>query len=284
MAATAMLKFSQLFKSVKCAVIGMIHVKALPGTPFNDLNCSKLVEAACQEAAVYAESGLDGVLVENMYDLPYVTAKHAGPEQVAFMTRVCSEVKKMLPMLPCGVQLLAANNVAAVAVAAAAGLQFVRAEGFVFSHVADEGIMDSCAGQLLRYRRNIGAEDVLVFADIKKKHCAHAITADVGIAETAKAAEFFQCDGVILTGTATGQPPSFPDLKEVKSQVEGPVLLGSGIDVGNIEAFFSADAVIVGSSFKQNGHWRGTLDPARVNAFMKSIYRLRQKSSSISQN
>lgn len=115
-------------------------------------------------------------------------------------------------------------------------------------------------------------------------YSAHAITADVGIAETAKAAEFFQCDGVILTGTATGQPPSFPDLKEVKSQVEGPVLLGSGIDVGNIEAFFSADAVIVGSSFKQNGHWRGTLEPARVNAFMKSIYRLRQKSSSISQN
>lgn len=44
-------------------------------------------------------------------------------------------------------------------------------------------------------------------------YSAHAITADVGIAETAKAAEFFQCDGVILTGTATGQPPSFPDLK-----------------------------------------------------------------------
>ncbi|CAN7992043.1 unnamed protein product [Ixodes hexagonus] len=279
MAAAGMFKFRQLFKSVRCAVIGMIHVKALPGTPFNNLNGSKLVEAACQEAAVFARSGVDGVLIENMYDVPYVTAKHAGPEQVAFMTRVCTEVKKMLPTLPCGVQLLAANNLAAVAVAAAAGsLQFIRAEGYVFSHVADEGIMDSCAGQLLRYRRNIGAEDVLVFADIKKKHCAHAITADVSVAETAKAAEFFQCDGIILTGTATGQPPSLPDLKEVKSQVEGPVLLGSGIDTGNMEAFFSADAVIVGSSFKQTGHWRGSLDPARVNEFMESIYRLRQAS------
>lgn len=51
-----------------------------------------------------------------------------------------------------------------------AGFQFVRAEGFVFGHVADEGIMESCAGELLRYRCNIGAQDILVFADIKKKH------------------------------------------------------------------------------------------------------------------
>lgn len=51
-----------------------------------------------------------------------------------------------------------------------AGLQFVRAEGFVFGHVADEGFMESCAGELLRYRRIINAEDILVFTDIKKKH------------------------------------------------------------------------------------------------------------------
>ena len=46
----------------------------------------------------------------------------------------------------------------------------MRAEGFVFSHVGDEGWMDSCAGDLLRYRRIIAADNVLVFTDIKKKH------------------------------------------------------------------------------------------------------------------
>ena len=36
----------------------------------------------------------------------------------------------------------------------AAQLQLIRAENFVFSHVADEGIMpDASAGPLLRYRQ-----------------------------------------------------------------------------------------------------------------------------------
>ena len=30
--------------------------------------------------------------------------------------------------------------------------------------------MDACAGELLRYRRAVGAENILVFTDIKKKH------------------------------------------------------------------------------------------------------------------
>jgi predicted TIM-barrel enzyme len=81
---------------------------------------------------------------------------------------------------------------------------FVRVEGFVFAHVADEGIIDGCAGEILRYRRQIGADDVLVLTDVKKKHSSHALTADMDIAETARAAEFFLSDGVIVTGLATG--------------------------------------------------------------------------------
>nr|XP_037269529.1 uncharacterized protein F13E9.13, mitochondrial-like [Rhipicephalus microplus] len=94
------------------------------------------------------------------------------------------------------------------------GFQFVRAEGFVVGHVADEGIMECCASELLRYRRIIDAEDILVFAD-KEKHWSAAITSDVSILETMKAAEFFQCDGIILTGGATGLPPSTTELQGV---------------------------------------------------------------------
>lgn len=49
-------------------------------------------------------------------------------------------------------------------------MDFIRAEGFVFSHVADEGFMNSDAGELLRYRKMIDAENVAIFTDIKKKH------------------------------------------------------------------------------------------------------------------
>ena len=104
-----------------------------------------------------------------MHDIPYLN-RHVGPEIVAAMSVVCNEVKREVQNLPCGVQILAGANTEALAVAKAAGLDFIRAEGFVFSHVADEGLMNSDAGEILRYRKQIGADDVLVFTDIKKKH------------------------------------------------------------------------------------------------------------------
>ena len=121
------------------------------------------------------------------------------------MAVVGREVRRAVP-LPLGVQVLAAANREALAVALACGAAFVRVEGFVFAHVADEGLMEADAGALLRYRTAIGAEQIRVFADIKKKHSSHAITADVDVAETARAAEFALADGVIVTGAATGQP------------------------------------------------------------------------------
>ena len=104
-----------------------------------------------------------------MHDIPYLN-RQVGPEIVASMSVVCNEVKKEANNLPCGIQILAGANKEALAVAKAAGLQFIRAEGFVFSHIADEGTMNSDAGELLRYRKQIDADDILVFTDIKKKH------------------------------------------------------------------------------------------------------------------
>ena len=105
------------------------------------------------------------------------------------MAVIGREVRRAVP-LPLGVQVLAAANEEAIAVALACGATFVRVEGFVFAHVADEGLVEADAGPLLRYRAAVGAEHVRVFADIKKKHSAHAITADVDVVETAHAAEF----------------------------------------------------------------------------------------------
>jgi LmbE family N-acetylglucosaminyl deacetylase len=70
-----------------------------------------------------------------------------------------------------------------------------------------------------RYRKALGADDVLVFCDIKKKHSAHSITSDVDIAETAKAAEFFGADGVIVTGTATGAEANQEELAQEIVQI-----------------------------------------------------------------
>jgi membrane complex biogenesis BtpA family protein len=169
---------------------------------------------------------------------------------------------------------LAAANREALAAALAAGADFVRVEGFVFAHVADEGIVESCAGELLRYRRTIGAERVLVFADIKKKHSAHAITGDVPLVETARAAELFLADGVIVTGPASGEEASPEDVRDTVRAVRLPVLVGSGLSVENLARFADAHGFIVGSSLKQGGIWSNPLDRTAVESMARAFAKL----------
>ncbi|HVP12141.1 MAG TPA: BtpA/SgcQ family protein [Phycisphaerae bacterium] len=254
------------------ALIGMIHVGALPGTPRSRQHVGELAREAVGEAAILVAGGVDAIMLENMHDVPYLN-RRVGPEIVAAMTAICSAVREAVS-LPLGVQVLAGANCEAVAAAHASGCQFVRCEGFVFSHVADEGLMpDADAGPLLRFRRMIGAEDVAIIADVKKKHSSHAITADVSLAETAKAAVFFGADGVVVTGTATGEPTSQEDVAAVAGAVDQAVFVGSGVRPDNVAMVAPyADALIVGSYLKREGYWENEPDPARVAAMVKAVH------------
>lgn len=252
-------------------VVGVIHVGALPGTPRALLSVQELVKQARHEARVYRECGVDGIIIENMHDVPYLKGE-VGPEIVAAMAIVGSEVKNEC-RLPVGVQILAGANIEAMAVAHAAGLDFIRAEGYAYAHVADEGIIEASAAKLLRYRKLIGAERVQVWTDVKKKHSAHAITADVSLGQTAETVEFMGADCVIVTGSVTGEAPKVADVQEAKSNCHLPVFLGSGISTNNIEQFRNeADGFIIGSAFKVDGLWSNTVDPNRVTQF---VHRLR---------
>jgi membrane complex biogenesis BtpA family protein len=154
--------------SVTKPVIAMVHLAALPGTPVNRFSLSQIEKQALNDAKIFRAAGVHGVMLENMHDTPYLRGR-VGPEIVASMAIIARAVKQGSG-LPCGVQVLAGANLEAMAVAHAAGLDFIRAEGFAFAHVADEGIIESSAAELLRYRRNIGADGVQVWTDIKKKH------------------------------------------------------------------------------------------------------------------
>uniref|UniRef100_A0A0B6Z9V4 BtpA family membrane complex biogenesis protein n=1 Tax=Arion vulgaris TaxID=1028688 RepID=A0A0B6Z9V4_9EUPU len=217
----------------------------------------------------------DGVMLENMHDVPYLHTSQVGPEVTSVMSIVCYEVKRIFSHAPVGVQVLAGANKEALAVAKAAGLQFIRAEGFVFSHVADEGLMNACSGELMRYRKYIGAEDIMVFTDIKKKHSSHAITSDVDIVSTAQASEFFLSDGVIVTGGATGHAANISEVKAVLGGVHIPVLVGSGVTQENYHHYRQAHGLIVGSYFKRNGSWDEEIDRSRVKAFMENVSKVR---------
>ena len=251
-------------------VVGVIHVGALPGTPASTLGVEALTELAVREAAAYRDGGVDGLMVENMHDVPYLRGS-VGPEVVAAMAVVARAVKSEA-RLPVGVQILAGANVEALAVAHAAGLDYVRVEAYAFAHVADEGLIQSSAAELLRFRKKIGADGVRVWADVKKKHSSHAITADVSLGETCAAVEFMRADAVIVSGAATGEPPRAADVKEAKSHCRVPVLLGSGVSPENVAEFYeAADGFIVGSYFKDGGLWSNTVEPARVRRMVEAV-------------
>lgn len=264
-----------MFSSPK-PVIAMVHVGALPGTPASRASIRELEVRAVDEARIYRDAGVHGIGIENMHDVPYLRGS-VGPEIVAALAIIARAVKEE-SALPCGIQILAGANHDALAVAHAAELDFVRVEGFAFAHVADEGIIESSAASLLRYRRTIGAERVRVWADVKKKHAAHAITADVGVGETAAAAEFMRADAVIVTGAVTGAHADVADIADVRTSCRLPLYLGSGLTDDNLAGYYPlADGFIVGSFFKKDGRWSEPVDPRRVERLLAAHARAAER-------
>jgi len=268
-----MQKFSKIFP-VKHPVIGMIHIHALPGTPNYKGDIGFIIEKALEEAKVYKAAGIDAIMLENMHDIPY--QKNKVNAEITSMMTVLAHTIKQETQLPMGIQILAAANKEALATAKAAQLEFIRAEGFVFGHLADEGYIDSQAADLLRYRKQIDADNIAVFTDIKKKHSSHTLTSDVNIVETAHAAEFFLSDGIILTGGTTGSEANTFEIKLVNKQTTIPVIIGSGLTMENVANYLPiSDAMIVGSYFKKEGFWKNELDPKRIKEFMAKVRQLR---------
>ena len=260
----------QLYGKPK-ALVGMVHVRALPGSPAAVHSLNKVAEIAVEEAKLFERLGFDGIMIENMHDRPYI--KGGDPATTAAMTRVGCEVRAATK-LPLGVQILAAAHLETLSVAHAIGATFMRGEAFVFGELAHSGLLDACAAELLRYRRQIGAEKVRIFTDIKKKHASHAITADLDISQIAREAQRYLADGLIVSGDETGAPTDADQVRAVAEAVNLPVVIGSGITAENVGQYLpAADVLIVGSYVKLGGEWSNEVDPQAcerlVNAFQK---------------
>lgn len=251
-------------------LIGMVHLRALPGSPAHSMPPAEIVRTAVAEARMLADAGFDALIVENMHDRPYLA--HAGGADTVATFAVAVAAVTAAVRIPVGVQVLSGAPAAALAIAHAAGGAFIRAEGFVFAAVADEGLIgESCAGPLLRERRRLGASGVRILADIRKKHSSHAITADLDGAAWARGAEFFGADGVIVTGSETGTAVDMAELAAVRAATRLPVLVGSGATPQSAAALLEhADALIVGSALKRDGLWSNEIDPVRAESMVRA--------------
>ncbi|WP_235971412.1 BtpA/SgcQ family protein [Palleronia pontilimi] len=264
-----------IFKTER-AVIGVVHCPAFPGSPRHDgRSFDQILDAALFDAETYAAAGIDGLIVENHGDIPFLRPDDLGPETTAFMTAATRRVIEATG-LPTGINILANAPLPAFAVAAASGAQFIRVNQWANAYVANEGLLDGDAARALRYRKTIAAEGVAVFADSHVKHGAHAITADRSIEELTRDLEFFDAEVVIATGQRTGDAATNEELETIVGATGLPVIVGSGVTVENAERILSrARGVIIGSSLKEDGVWWNPVDGDRARRFMDTARALR---------
>jgi membrane complex biogenesis BtpA family protein len=267
---------ARLFGRTK-AVIGVIHALPLPGSAHYDgMPVDAIYDHACAEAARYARGGVDGLIVENHGDIPFAKPDELGPETAATMAVMACAVRRESG-LPIGINVLANGAVQALAVAKASGACFIRVNQWANAYVANEGFMEGKAGAASRYRAWLQARDVAIFADVHVKHGAHAIVADRTLAEMARDAEFFDADAVIVTGQRTGDSADPQELATIGGATRLPVMVGSGVNPGNVAAIFRhADAVIVASALKHDGGWWNEVDPVRLAGFMDVVKAARE--------
>lgn len=258
------------------AVIGVIHALPLPGSSrYDGMPVEEIYAHAVAEAGRYRNNGVDGLIVENHGDIPFAKPAEIGPETAAAMAVMTDRVRAAVEG-PVGINVLANAPVTALACAKAAGADFIRVNQWANAYVANEGFMEGRAGAATRYRSWIGARAVRVFADVHVKHGAHAIVADRPLEEMARDVEFFDADGIIVTGQRTGNAVQADELELFARASSLPVMVGSGVTRENVAGILRhADAVIVASSLKVDGNWWNEVDPDRVRGFMAVVERLR---------
>jgi uncharacterized protein len=267
----------KIFQKTKVA-IGVLHCPPLPGTPRYDGEAVEaLYDRALRDAEAYVEGGIDGLIIENHGDLPFLKPHRIGPETAAAMAVITDRVRRAFDV-PLGINVLANAGIPALAIAKSAGAAFIRVNQWANAYVANEGFIEGEAAEILRYRASISAKDVLIFADTHVKHGAHAIVADRSISELTRDVEFFDADAVIATGQRTGDSVDLQELEEIGRATRLAVLVGSGVTLSNVGAILErAAGVIIGSSLKMDGTWWSAVDRQKVARFMQDVAMLRDR-------
>lgn len=250
------------------ALIGMVHLLPLPGSPRWHGSLDEVIERASADARTLEAGGMHACLVENYGDAPF-TAGPVEPITIAAMTRVLVAVRAAVE-IPCGVNILKNDARGALAVATAAGGRFIRVNVHIGAVVADQGILQGDAYATLRDRTRLGA-DVWIFADVQGKHALPLVPVELE-QEARDAAYRGLADALVISGRATGEATPLGDVKRVRVAVpDRPLLVGSGATPETLEEILSlADGVIIGTALKRDGKVMNPVDPGRVERLVRA--------------
>ncbi len=257
-------------------VIGMVHLWPLPGAPgYTGYGMQTIIDHALRDAEALVQGGVDGLVVENMWDHPYYVGAEVKPEAMTAQAVAAAEIVKNFP-LPVGINVIHNGGIVCLSIAVAARARFIRVCILTGSRLWDTGELDhGCAADLVRKRKELCAEEIDFFADVDKKHSV--AFPGIDLHTHIEWCEFYGADALIVTGRMTGSAPDVEKVREAKSLASRPILVGSGSNQENIGAFLQyADGVIVGSSLKIDGVMQNPVDVKRVRAFMDAVRAVRE--------
>jgi len=257
------------WKDVSKPVVGMIHLLPLPGSPRYAESVEAIRAAMLRDAEALTRGGVHGLMLENFGDLPFFPGR-VPAYVVAQMAALAAELRRD-SNLPLGINVLRNDGCAAMAIAHAAGAQFVRVNVLCGARVADQGIIQGIAHDLLRERAMLRA-DVKIFADVDVKHSA-ALASRSLADEVSDTVDRGLADALIVSGSGTGRPTDPAHAREVRGAAGGvPVFIGSGVTAQTIAQYLAdCDGFIIGSAFKRDGNVAQPVDPARVAAILTRI-------------
>jgi membrane complex biogenesis BtpA family protein len=256
-----------LFHPSRKALIGVVHLKPLPGSPRWRGDFEAVLSAALEDAIAYTDGGAAALFIENFGDVPF-TKGAVGPETVAAMSAAGRAIRKAVK-IPIGFNVLRNDARAGLALCACCGGDFIRVNVHTGAMLTDQGIIEGNAYETVRYRRQICPE-ARIFADVHVKHAV--MLGDWKIGDSARdALERGAADALIVSGTGTGAATALADVKAVREACPAAcILIGSGVSVENVADYLPwADGIIVGSSLKRDGGLFNPVDSTRVAALAK---------------
>lgn len=262
------MNLQQIFNTTQ-PIIGVVHLLPLPTSARWGGSLSAIIDRAEQEAVALASGGVNSIIVENFFDAPFPKSR-VDPAVVSAMTTIVSRLRALVSM-PIGINVLRNDSLSAMAIASCTGAAFIRVNVLSGVMATDQGLIEGCAHELLRYRRELGS-DVKIIADVLVKHAQPLSSSDITTA-VHETIDRGLADAIILSGVATGHPPSLEDLKLAKAAAgKTPIIIGSGADFSNISSLMQfADGVIVSSSLKRQGKIENSIDPIRVSQFVEAM-------------
>jgi membrane complex biogenesis BtpA family protein len=251
-------------------LIGVIHLRPLPGSPRWGGSMKAVVRAAVADAVAFEQGGATAVIVENFGDVPF-TMGRVPAETVAGMA-VAGHAVRDAVKLPIGFNVLRNDPLSGLALCAACGGSFIRVNVHSGAMLTDQGLIEGAAFETLRKRRELGLEGVSVLADV---HVKHAVPLGAHSLMDAARDTYVRglADGLIVSGFGTGRPTDVADVRMVREACPGAtVLLGSGVTAANVGQYLPfANGFIVGSSLKRGGRLDAPVDVRRVAALRRAI-------------